>query len=309
MPLYAKIDVTMPWNDKVAGLPSDGARWAYLKVILIAKQRESPDFTKPGLIDALGAHSRHLSSLVAAGLIDVRGKKYAIHDFDQWQTPFDKTAAERQARLRERRRNERESSSSPHGDNDVETVTVTRDVTEPVTRDVTRDVRRDVTVQSRAEVIREREVAPTAREAPTTDDVPDEESELVDVLVRAGVWKRPTKKMIGFLSNLVRDHGQTNVEQAIATRMKQPITDAFMGDVAALLRDVAVSRTNGNERSRVEANRRQIERDQEQIEAIRSEPDAEAKAAERRAALKGFADGLSFPSAPKPRSQEGRASQ
>jgi hypothetical protein len=83
----------------------------------------------------------------------------------------------------------------------------------------------------------------------------------------------------------------------------------FMGSLAALLREDAVSRTNGNERSRVEANRRQIERDQEQIEAIRSEPDAEAKAAERRAALKGFADGLSFPSAPKPRSQEGRASQ
>jgi hypothetical protein len=315
MPIFAKVNASMPWHDKVAELPSDSVRWAYLKAICAAKQRESGIFSKPALTEALGTHARHIPVLVKARLIDQDGQKYSVHDFDEHQGPIDPGASERKRRQRQRERREHESASSPHVDTPVDNVTVTRDVTEPVTRDTSRLVTRPVTVQSRTE--QSKSSTDLARYSPrepegTTDDVPDESDRadavdaLTDVLVLAGVWRRPSKKMIGFLSNLIRDHGVAMVNTQIAILLQGKPPDEFMTALAENLRASAIARTNGSERSRVEAERRSIEQEQEQIEQLRKEPGAEERAAERRAALQGFADGLGLPSTPKPRSTEGR---
>lgn len=317
MPIFAKVNASMPWHDKVAVL-SDGEFRAFVKLICAAKQRESGEFTEPALIDVLGAHAKHAKALLKARLLDeIAVRKYALHDFDEHQSPYDATAKVRQRRAREKRRKadaEHESDGSPQVDNGVDNVTVTRDMGRDVTRDAAVTVTRDVTEQSRAESKREREVAPSAREGPeTTDDVPDEESELtalVDALVIANVWRRPTKKMIGFLANLIRDHGQSNVEQEASKLLKgKAIPDDFMGELANRLRSQAEERSDRNAATKVEADRKRIEHEQENIERIRKQPGAEETAAERRKAIADFASGLGSPPTPRPRgTTEGRQS-
>lgn len=128
-------------------------------------------------------------------------------------------------------------------------------------------------------------------------DANDEFESLIDALVMAGVWLRPTKKMIEFLRRLVADHRQDRVEAAIAEQMRSgPITDDFMGQVAKRLRLAAERRTIDEERARVESNRRQIEEEQRRIEQLRAaDPEAERVAAAHRDAIAAFANALGSP--------------
>lgn len=316
MPIFAKFDASMPWHDKIAELPSDSVRWAFVKAICAAKQRESPEFSKPALTEALGTHAKHIPTLVKARLIDVKGSKFSIHDFDDHQAPFDETAALRMRRYRQRKKEraarEHESDDSPQVDYAVDNRQLRRDSHERVTRDGDVSVQRDVTVQS-STGISKRERSSSIR---ASDDVPDEESELdalVGVLVMANVWHHPTKKMIGFLAKLVEEHTQPVVEAQIGLMLKNGAMDQpedFLSVLAHKLRSQAIERNETNDRARVEADRKQIEREQEQIERIRSQPGAEEAAKAHREAIAKFAEGLgSPPQAAKPRgSTEGRQS-
>lgn len=305
MPIFVKIDASMPWNDKVARL-SDGQFRAYLKAICQAKQRDSHIFDRRNLNSLLGEHSRHVRHLTRAGLLDVLdGDRLAIHDYVQHQQPIDTTAARRQREWRERKRIERESGSYQQVDNDVDNVTPNA-------------LRNDVTVtgQSRAEKKGSTEKGQSlSREAVDNSAGVLDDAELTglaDALIAAGVWQRPTKKMLGFLASLIRDHGAEAVTQGIVENLRiDPSPSNFMDDLAALLRRRAEERTARNEATKVEFAARQAERDQAEIEKLRAQPGAEEAAAARRKAIADFGDGLGFPGpeAPRPRGStaEGRA--
>lgn len=312
MPIFAKVNPALFTHDKVVGLPSDSARWAYLRAIGFAKLRDSHVFTRAALTESLGSYSRHIPTLVRAKLIDQEGSNYVIHDYEEHQSSdrYDPTAVRRNREYRARKR--AEPPSFPPVDTSVD------NVTEAVTRDVTRDVS-DASRAHGARVEKSREVVPDKHgthpraNGGISDELPDDESELtalVDTLVMAGVWTKPTRKMIGFLANLIRDHGQKLVEEQIAVILKRrsPIPEDFMGELAGLLRQTAVARTVNTERARVESNRRAIEAEQEQIEQRRKQPGAEAVAAERRSAIAALADALGSPPTARPRrsQQEGR---
>lgn len=311
MPIFAKVNASMPWNDKVADL-SDGEFRAFVKLICAAKQRESGVFTEPALLDVLGVHAKHAKGLLKARLVDEIGvRKYRLHDFDEHQGPIDTTAARRQAEWRERQKKphtEHESASSPQVDNGVDNGA--DNVMDNALRHAVTP-----TGQSRAEQSRDstkKHGAPRAREPEASDDVPAEELELtalVDALIMANVWQRPTKRMIGFLANLIREHGQKAVEEQAALLVKGTVPDDFLGSLAEALRQAAVSRTIRSERARLEAEARRQEREDERIAELRSQPGAEETAAERRKAIADFAQGLSSPPTPRPRGQqqEGRS--
>jgi hypothetical protein len=292
MPIYAKLNASMPWNDKVAAL-SDGQFRAYVKAICAAKQRESPDFLKKTLNDMLGDHSRHVGALVRAGLLDLlEGNRIAVHDYAEHQQPFDSTAAERQKRHRQRVKDR----TVPQVDKAVDNDSLRSGSRRDVTRDPLRVVRRDVTVHNTTEQSMEQASSSRVRttaharegEPEASDDVPDE-----DVPITL------TREQLRIVRELQRDHGSEAVSQALQKAKRAGNRD-LIGRTATILRGWATQRTAADERARIESNRRAIEADQASIEVSR-QTTSEATAAERRAALQSFADGLGSPA-----QQEGR---
>ena len=82
---WLRIDADLPWHDKVVGLPSDSARWAYVKVLCIAKQHGREVFSTATLTELLGKHGRYIDYLVTAGLLDEKAEKVEVHDFSEYQ--------------------------------------------------------------------------------------------------------------------------------------------------------------------------------------------------------------------------------
>lgn len=82
---WLRIDADLPWHDKVVGLSSDAARWAYVKVLCIAKQHGREVFSTATLTELLGKHGKHIPALVTVGLLDEKSDKVAVHDFSDYQ--------------------------------------------------------------------------------------------------------------------------------------------------------------------------------------------------------------------------------
>lgn len=289
---------TNTWrHPKLARLKSDSERYAYVVAMQEQKAIEGRPFESAEHFAMLtGPYGAHLNALVKAGLVDaLPDGRFTVHDFEGRQAPSDRTAKERQARLRAKQK-----PKSPQVDKPVDNAS-RHGVTSRVTRQ--RDTSRSEqsrTEQSREDVSSGGSRSSTHAHDPagsTTDDVPDDDEDaefdaLVTVLIMANVWTKPTPKMIRFLASLVRDHTQPLVEEAIAVELRAGATDDFMSRVAGRCKTIAISRTITAERQRVDSDRRSIEREQDSIERIRAQPGAEATAAERRAAIAAFADRL-----------------
>ena len=102
---WAKFDVGMPRDAKVATLSSDAVRWAFVAVILAAKESD-----RPGYVESLKQLSAVVSptvgmaigELVDSGLLAV-DPDGVIH-IAQWRKyQIDPTKPERAARYRERK--------------------------------------------------------------------------------------------------------------------------------------------------------------------------------------------------------------
>ena len=108
--MWLRIDADMPWHDKIVGLPTDTARFAFVKVLCAAKVRGKSVFSRGALKEALGSHARALPALVAAGLLDEDedGNRLTVHDFDDYQRKAGH--AEAQDRYRQR-----VTAGSPNG--------------------------------------------------------------------------------------------------------------------------------------------------------------------------------------------------
>lgn len=293
---------TNTWrHPKLARLKSDSERYAYVVAMQEQKAIEGRPFESAEHFAMLcGPYGAHLKALVRAELVDeLPDGRYTVHDFEGRQAPSDRTAKERQARLRAAKK-----GKSPQVDKTVDNAS-RHGVTSRVTR--RRDTSRSEQSRTEQSIGREEEAssggsrssthAHDPAESPTTDDVPDDDDDaefdaLVTVLIMANVWTKPTKKMIRFLASLVRDHTQALVEEAIAVELKGGLTDDFMSRVAGRCKTIAIGRTISAEHRRRDSELRSIERDQDSIERIRAQPGAEATAAQRRAAIAAFADRL-----------------
>lgn len=326
MPIYAKINASMATHDKLVNLPSDAARWAFLRAILAAKQRENPTFSLPALREELGSYSRHIPTLVRAKLIDHRGDAYSIHDFDDWQGPQDTTAAQRQKDWRERekkRRAEHENAGSAHvtnsGDNPLGAVTDNA-------------LRNDVTVtgQSRAEQSREgteKKVSSSAREPgddqpETTDDLPDEPRGIRPIFgirgddLRFGVAALLKDRfrftaiseaqwdMLDFFvdNEFPFDHRRGYAEVArMLDRLPRDAGEPLAAIKAEIDRRIAerLAKAEAADLTRAQTDARTINQEQASIEAAKANGVTEADAAAHRKQLADFADALGSPS-PKP---------
>lgn len=108
-------------------------KWCYM--LLAAQRHDALEGSLPD-VETLSFWIRQpeetirewLDELVAARLVDRRGKAHSIHDWDQWRCKGDRSARERMRRKRERDRND-------HGNGHV-----TSPVTSPVTSGVTPNV-------------------------------------------------------------------------------------------------------------------------------------------------------------------------
>lgn len=320
MPIFAKINASMALHDKIIDLPSDAARWAFLRAILAAKHRDSPEFSKAALQEALGTYSRHIPTLVRARLIDQQGSKYVIHDFDEHQGPLDSTAAKRMRAYRQRQRIERESESSPQDSNGVDNVTVTRNVT-PSRNAAT------VTGQSRVEQsreVREDEGSSTAREdildldrlAKTfgLKDRDDLRLPVALVLQDRYRWKTISGEQWDVIESMVDNEYPLDHRAGFRWAASFLQTLPFVNDpLEAMLNEVEgrkagrAERTQQDDRSRADSVARQVEADDAAIEAAKSNGVTDEQAEAHRSALADFASGLGSPRAAKPRgSTEGR---
>lgn len=296
---WHKVSNRLRLNPKYVEL-SIGAKLAYRTLLEVAKDADNAGFfdSRAQMMAMLpGELARHVDAVVKSDLIDrVGGKGLQIHDFETWQASADPVARDRQRKRRERARNEEtvtDESRISTGGQDVHITDASRTGHGP------RQQTESTDGTSKHGTLR------------ASDQIPDdgELGTLVDALVMAGVWVRPTKPMIGFLANLIRDHGQEAVEQAVAARLKSPITDSFMGDVAESLRSQSSERSQQDDRERAEADARAIAADDAAIEAAKKNGVTDEQAAAHRQAIADFASGLqSAPRAARPRgaTQEGR---
>ena len=128
---WLRVEADLPWNPKILDLPSDADRWAYLKALCLAKQRQSATFPRNTLAEFLGTNRRAIPALVRAGLLDESEGQLAVHDFDDYQRRAGN--AERQERFRERHGGVTDESRNGNaGGNDpnvTETLPTRRDMT------------------------------------------------------------------------------------------------------------------------------------------------------------------------------------
>jgi hypothetical protein len=83
------VDALLPSHPKIAALPSDAARWAYIVVLTAAKWRkpEGEFVSIVHLKACIGpGPSRHIEALKRAGLLDVDAGVVRVHDWDHYQT-------------------------------------------------------------------------------------------------------------------------------------------------------------------------------------------------------------------------------
>lgn len=101
---WAKFDVGMPRDAKVSTLSEDGARWAFVAVILSAKEAD-----RPGLFENLdhlkavlsASVAKHIPELIEKGLL-VEDPEGVIHVAAWRKYQIDPTKPERAARYREK---------------------------------------------------------------------------------------------------------------------------------------------------------------------------------------------------------------
>ena len=103
---WAKISVGMPRDPKIATLPSDGARWAFVVVLLAAKEQD-----KPGGFEGLDHLRACVSLSVGEHVQELVDKELLIVDPDgairiaAWSRyQIDPTKPERAARYRDKLR-------------------------------------------------------------------------------------------------------------------------------------------------------------------------------------------------------------
>lgn len=162
---WIKVRVGIVRSDKVASLPSDKARWGWVRVLVEAKlQRQLGMFgSRRHLAGLLGQHGRFVAAYIAAGLLeeapticprcrpqhpDVEAGQLIVHDYRREQR--DASNADRQATWRASHRN------APR--NGADNASVTADVTHTVTPTVTADSRARGMTETETE--RDREKAP-----------------------------------------------------------------------------------------------------------------------------------------------------
>lgn len=150
---WIKVRIGIVRSDKLAALPSDTARWGWVRVLAEAKiQRQMGMFgSRRHLSALLGQHGRFVAAYISAGLLeeapaicarcrpqhpDARPDELIVHDYRREQR--DATNADRQATYRDIHRNAESNAES----NAPVTQTVTPDsrargmtVTETETRD------------------------------------------------------------------------------------------------------------------------------------------------------------------------------
>lgn len=102
---WAKFDVGMPRDAKVSTLSDDGARWAFVVVILAAKEAD-----RPGLFESLDHLRAVVSASVGAHIPELVDKGLLVEDPDgvihvaAWRKyQIDPTKPERAARYRAKR--------------------------------------------------------------------------------------------------------------------------------------------------------------------------------------------------------------
>ena len=186
---WFKVRVGIARSDKLGALPSDAARWGWIRVLAEAKlQRQMGMFgSRRHLATVLGQHGRFVDAYIAAALLEeapalcvrcvsqhpeVLPQQLVVHDYRREQR--DASNAERQAAFRGRQRNA--DSNAPA--NAIVTGTVT-----PSNAIVTADSR----ARGMTERVTERE------EVPSTD----REHSLPRALARPREGTRP-KKVEGF---------------------------------------------------------------------------------------------------------------
>ncbi len=100
---YVRIKASMPRHRKLAGLPNDGARWAFVALLCEAKVQSPPgEWASERHLRACVTPSvaRQLSALVDATLIDQDEGRFRIHDWPSYQ--IDPTGTERSRLSRSR---------------------------------------------------------------------------------------------------------------------------------------------------------------------------------------------------------------
>jgi hypothetical protein len=101
---WAKMDVGMPRDPKIATLSSDAARWAFVAIVLAAKEQDRPGgFESTEHLAAVVSPSvaSHVEALVDKGLLSL-DPEGGIHVSKWSRYQIDPTKPERAARYRER---------------------------------------------------------------------------------------------------------------------------------------------------------------------------------------------------------------
>lgn len=87
---WLRLSFHAPKHPKVASLPSDAARWAWIVALSEAKQ-QTPDGEWASERHArvcLGAYAKHLPALIRVGLVDQHSDgRLTVHDYSWWQSP------------------------------------------------------------------------------------------------------------------------------------------------------------------------------------------------------------------------------
>lgn len=115
---WVAVTIDLADNYKVASLPSDGARFAFVVALTRAKVQEPPGewANERHCRFTLGRYGRYYPALVDAGLLDVdEDGIVAVHDWESVQRESPKSA-ERMRRLRERRRAEKRRRDATDSD-------------------------------------------------------------------------------------------------------------------------------------------------------------------------------------------------
>ena len=210
---WVRVRVGMPRHAKVAGLSSDGARWAYVVALCEAKATEGVYPSLGALRVALGLWARHSKELLASGLLELEPDTgcVVVHDWDEHQSLTDTGAAERMRRYRERQRAARVTPQEAHAAPPVTPpVTPERYVT-PLAREETRDERVS-SASLRSLRARETVTADELRRDGLLSLQPEGVQELEQLTGMLAT--QASHKVMGDLDLLVQRHGQGPVLEA-----------------------------------------------------------------------------------------------
>lgn len=114
---YVRLRASMPRHRKLASLPSDAARWAFVASLCEAKTQTPPgEWANEAHFRACVTPSvaRHLPALLSEALLEQDGDRIRIHDWASYQV--DPTGTERSRLSRERNSDATETQRSCNGD-------------------------------------------------------------------------------------------------------------------------------------------------------------------------------------------------